>query len=529
MEENKKINDAVEDAYSKAMDDVIAEKAASDAEANKPWYEKNRKAVTITIIVLVVLIIGCVAGLILYNNHYQSMTRGILLYQNDGTMMSCKAFKDAAYSHQWNTWNFNEKNADNNSNPAAVTTDGKYLYFAENVNGSVFDLYYAKKGSNKPLLISEKVTDYEVSEKGVVYYAADNGFYRYIVKDGEIQNLCSNAEKFSFNEKKNTAIVLGGSGKELFMIGLDEEATVTSLDSGIDAIVEVSKDLKYVVYEKENSLYYMTTKDGNSVKIAKDYTEYYIYNIDKKCEVYYLNDDNELNYFKAGDDDSQELLEDVCGIYGQDDEVAMLFVATGSDLSDCEYVLVTDGEAIAMKDMDSVIVGEEVYFDTSDKRAYFIGYEKQGDTIGTLYSMGYQMLNKGKVEVVENNVVSIEYADKKMYLGKDSGNGNVDLYYDSVLVARDIIPNSTSVTADGRAVVFAYRISDALGNRKLALYDGESVAEIGSCAREDYCAVSEKEIYFLQFGEQGYNLVKYNGNKIKVQAEGVEDYKYLFY
>ena len=36
---------------------------------------------------------------------------------------------------------FNEKGEKNDENPAVVTTDGKYVYWAQNINGNTFDLY----------------------------------------------------------------------------------------------------------------------------------------------------------------------------------------------------------------------------------------------------------------------------------------------------------------------------------------------------------------------------------------------------
>ena len=127
-------------------------------------------------------------------------------------------------------------------------------------------------------------------------------------------------------------------------------------------------------------------------------------------------------------------------------------------------------------------------------------------------------------------MISIEYVNKgKMYLGKDAGDGSVDLYYDSALVARNIISNSMSATADGRAVIFAYQVSDENGDRQLALYDGEVVKDIGSCVGENYCAVSEKEIYFMQYSDAGFDLIKYNGRKVKTSLEDIDNYYYLFY
>lgn len=563
MDEMKKDSSAVEDAYSKAMEEVYsgvkaeektdkkaAKKAAKEAkkaekngkevlpieedvaenDENKKWYQKHKKAIIITCIVLAVLIIGCITGLILYNKHYQSLTRGVLLYQDNGSMMSEKLFKDAVYSEQWNTWNFNEEGENNNENPSAVTTDGKYIYFAMNGNGASFDLYYAKKGSSNATLISQGVTDYEIAKKGVVYYAANNGFYQYIVKDETIQNLCNDAVTFTLNDKKDAALILGGSDGKLSSIELNNPGSLTTLETGVISVEANAGDFKTVVYQKEDGLYMLTVKSGEKVKISKEYSECYIYNIDKKCEVYYLTAERGLYYYKAGDTESTLVTADVWKLHGAEEEAGMFFAAVGPISEACEYKLVTDGEAIAMKDAGVMELGDEVYFDTSGKKAYFIGYSRDDDRVGTLYSMGYQMLDKGKVEVADNNVISIEYVNKgKMYLAKDAGDGSVDLYYDGALVARNIIPNSMSATADGRAVIFAYQVSDENGDRQLALYDGEVVKDIGSCVGENYCAVSEKEIYFMQYSDAGFDLMKYNGRKVKTCLEDIDNYHYLFY
>lgn len=539
MDENKNADEITEETESKTEQDakkndktvlpIEDEVAAKDD--NGTWYRKNKKAIIIAIIVVSVLIIGCIAGLILYNRHYQSLTRGMLFYQDNGCVMADKAIlKDVAYSDQYNSWNFNEKGEENDHNPGAVTTDGKYVYFAMNWNGSTFDLYCAKKGSKKSALISQGVTDYEVAGKGEVYYAANGGFYQYMVKEGTIQNLCNDATTFRLSAKKDAALILNGNDGKLTSIQFDTPGSLTTLETGVTKVIEAEDAFKTIVYEKDGGLYMLTAKTGEKVLIAKDYTECHVYNIDKKCEVYYLTETRGLYYYKDGAKETELVTTDAWRFHGADSETAMFFVAVGPISEQCVYRLVSDGEAIEMKDVIPMDIKDDIYFDTTAKKAYFIGYADDNDTVGTLYAMGYQMLDKGKVEVIDNNVISIEYMEhNKMYIGKDAGNGTVDLYYNSALVARNILVDSTKVTADGRAVVFAYQVGDENGDRKLALYDGEVLTDIGSCAGEDYCAVSAKEIYFLQYGDAGFDLMKYNGRKVKEQLKDIDDYQFLFY
>lgn len=539
MEEIKKDNEAVEEAYSKAVEEVknnnktvlpIEDEVAAKDD-NLKWYQKHKKAVIISIIVVAVLIIGCVIGLIAYHNHYQSLTRGILFYQDNGCVMTEKAiFQDVAYSAQANSWNFNEKGENNDENPAVVTTDGKYVYWAQNINGNTFDLYCAKKGSKKITLICQSVTDYEVADKGEVYFASNGSFYLYLVKDGTIQNLCNGVTTFRLNAKKDKALILNESDGQLATIELESTANITILETGVTKVIEADDAFKTVVYEKEDGLYMVTAKSGEKVLIGKDYTECYVYNIDKKCEVYYLTDARGLYYYKEGAKETKLVTTDAWRCQGADSENAMFFVAVGPISEQCVYRLVVDGEAIEMRDVYPMDVKDEIYFDTTAKKAYFVGYADDNDTVGTLYTMGYQMLDKGKVEVIDNNVVSIEYMEhNEMYIGKDAGNGTVDLYYNSTLVARNIIANSTSLTADGRGVVFAYQVADENGDRMLAFYDGEVLTDIGSCAGDNYCAVSGKEIYFMQYGDAGFDVLKFNGRKVKEQLKDVDNYNFLFY
>lgn len=506
------------------------EKEVAKQDENKKGYKKNKKAFVITIIILSVLIIGCIVGLILYNNHYQSLTRGVLLYQDNGCVMSEKPiFQDAVYSDQWNSWNFNEKGESNDENPAAITTDGKYIYFAMNINGDTFDLYCAKKGSSDATLIGAGITDYEVAGKGEVYFAQNGGFYLYLVKDASIQNLCNDAETFRLSDKKDAALILSNDGK-LTSITLNDPGSLATLATGVTDIVDAEGAFKSVVYNKADGLYILTVKSAEEVLVARNYTECYVYTADKKCEIYYMTEAHGLYYYKEGDDISSLVSAEVWGLHGADGDVAMCFAAVGATEEECVYKLIAEGKVIEMKGDVSVIIRDEIFFDTSAKKAYFIGYANNTDTVGTLYSMDYQMLDKGKVEAVDNNVVSLEYmAHNQMYIGKDAGNGTVDLYYNSTLVARNILPNSTVMTADGRAVVFAYQVAGENGDRMLALYDGETIVDIGCCAGDTVCAVSDKEIYFLQQGEEGYDLIKFNGRKFKTLLEDIDNYYYLFY
>ena len=330
--------------------------------------------------------------------------------------------------------------------------------------------------------------------------------------------------------KKDAALILNGSDGKLTSIQLDTPGSLTTLETGVTKVIEAEDTFKTIVYEKDGGLYMLTAKTGEKVLVAKDYTECHVYNIDKKCEVYYLTDTRGLYYYKDGAKETKLVTTDAWRFHGADSETAMFFVAVGPISEQCVYRLISDGDIIEMKDVTPMDIKDDIYFDTTAKKAYFIGYADDNDMVGTLYAIGYQMLDKGKVEVIDNNVVSIEYMEhNKMYIGKDAGNGTVDLYYNSALVARNILVDSTKITADGRAVIFAYQVGDENGDRKLALYDGEVLTDIGSCAGETYCGVSEKEIYFLQNGDAGFDLMKYNGRKVKVQLEDIDDYQFLFY
>lgn len=552
----EKVNEAgkamVEEAYSKAADEIYAnagkkekkklfkrekktaepiaeaEQNVSDADENKTWYQKNKKAIVISIIVLVVLIIACIAGLIFYHNYYKSLTRGVLLYQDGGNMMSLKMFEDPVYSNQWNSWNFNEEGADNDSNPGAVTTDGKYLYYAMNSNGSVFDLYYAKIGSSETVLIASGIHDYEIGAKGEIYYTLNDALYRYLVKDGAVLYITNGAKLFRLNDKKTEALILGNGGA-LSTIVFAQIDSFTTLEEGVVSVVEASDDFETVVYQKADGLY-MLTKGEEKACITKAYEEYHVYNIDGKCEVYYLTAERGLYYFKEGADESKLVTANVCKLLGTDNEAAMCFAAIGPNPEQSSYVLVDGGKTVEMKDVQPIIKGEEIFYDVADKKVCFVGVDNAGDASGTLYSMGYQLLDKGKFEVVANNVVAIEYADgNKLYTGIDAGNGNIDLYCNNVLVANNIVSGSVQETADGKDIVFRYRVSDAEGDSLLAVYDGTNVTEVGSCVGEFCCAVTAKEIYLMQYSTDGYELMKYNGYKTKSVMENIDRYHYLFY
>ncbi len=567
MEETKRDEAAVEEAYSKAMDDVYesnkplseaekkaakkAEKARQKAEKktkktgkevlpieeevasqdeNKTWTQKNKKVLIIVAVILAVLIIGCIIGLIVYNNYYKSLTQGILLYQDDNKMIKEKFLKDAVYTEQYAAWNFNEEDENNDGNPSAATTDGKYLYYAENNNGSSFDLHCAIVKSGKSVFIASGVTDYEIMKKGIVYYAADNALYRYDVKEETVTHICNDVKTFRLNGKKDTVLLLGGSEGKLSTVELDNPGSLTTLETGVASVVDASDDFKSVVYNKEDGLYFYNAKGNQKVLVAKAYTECHIYNLNKKCEIYYLTAERGLYYYKEGAEGSELVTADVWQLHGADSDTAMFFAAVGPISQQCNYKLVNEGEAIAMKDVPPMELGDDVYVDTAAKKVYFIGYERGEERVGTLYAMGYQLLEKGKVEVMDNSVISIELVDgKKMYLCKDAGNNSADLYCDGVLVARNIVPDSLNMTADEKALVFEYQIADENGDRLLAIYDGESVKEIGSCVGTDYYAVTAKEIYFLQYGENSYDYMKYNGRKIKLVQEQVENIHYLYY
>ena len=193
-----------------------------------------------------------------------------------------------------------------------------------------------------------------------------------------------------------------------------------------------------------------------------------------------------------------------------------------------DWNLIRDGKEYKLKDFS---VGKYMRVVGADKKkVYFVNMDGLTN-IANLYSVSHKGLSKKKETVIESsNVSSVEYLEGgRIFVCKEDGMGNMDLYEKEKLVARNVEPGSVQKTEYGKDFVFAYQVSDEDGFYKIVLYNGKNIKDVGSSIDKNVVALSKKKIYLRTKGESMFNIKTFNGKKIKTYKEGIVDYRYIHY
>ena len=475
------------------------------------------------VILLICLLIGIAIGVIRVNA-YNNKVQGVLLYQQNQTMLGTRLFPDVEYSDDPSSFVFSDMDTTGLSDigKRSSSFDGKYIYFPKNVIGREYDLYYTKKNSSKSVLIEKSVTDYEIVSKGNILYAAGNGLYLYQTKEGSVQMICADAGTFTLNKKK-TAVLFRNTDGKLSYVELKNPSSLRTLDTEVSQVCAYSDNLDKIYYYKNGSLYFIKGWD-EPVPVADEVEDFLLSDMNEKAYLYYLSAYRVLYVYEPGMTRPMALLTDVERLitskhaeegFLAEDKAHKLYFIQGKDKSE-------------IKNNEWEIQSTTLFADSG--KLYMIG-QKEGMTSLLSLQKGVISNVTGKVsfKVEENNAASLELIDgNRIYILKTGENGRKDLYCDGTLVARNVYPGSLSKTLDGENVVFLYEECDSFGNYKMGIADGKKVISSGNYSMDtNYSAVTQKKIYTLKKTDSGTALVRYNGHKEKVLEENVDDFRYV--
>ncbi|MBQ7972950.1 MAG: hypothetical protein IJ291_05810 [Lachnospiraceae bacterium] len=533
-EDRKADKEAVEAAYDKASREALESRNKKTTKEKKTSGEKKNvsdtdkesfldrfttKQKVIAIAIAAAVVIIAVAGTIIgiRTSYYNSLTRGVMVYLSDGDMMGDKLSGSVTYTSESGAWNFpGEENA-----PAYVTnTDGKYLYFAESTDGDDFTLYVSKVGSKKKTLISTDVSDYEILEKKTILYAIGGSLYKYRVGEETLQSVTGDSETFRVNEKKDMVLTLGNG--TLASQKIDDIATRVIIDTEVSRVIEADDKFENVVYEKAGVL--CVYNKGEIVELGKNFSNVNVYDMNGKYEVYFLQDGVDLFYYKKGGKKVEFVTSDVTELMGTGLAYGIFF----GRMENGDLFYGSGGKANLIEEAGITDIDRNMFCQTADEEMYFIGYDSAHK--GIMYSLGNSLFGKGKFTVVAQDVVSIEFADKKkVCYCKNGGDGAVELYFGEERIARGVMPGSAVLTADGNSLVYAYNQSGEGGDRLLAVYTDKMETEIGFASGDHITPVSGDSIFYLTGEGREKELMEFTGKKSKSRLTDIEDYKYIFY
>ena len=529
---DKELREETEEVTTETAEEKeTATEPAADEPAAKKSYENikpslwermttKQKVLSIAIPVGVIVLAVLITVIVVRTNHYKNLTQGVEVYYQDGTVKGVKAFADAEYSNSANAFVFAREDDGIMGNPAVTTTDGKYIYFAEECTNGTFSLYVSKLNGKNKTLVDAKVTDYEILEKGVIFYAAGNTLYRYEVKGAKVSKVTDDVTSFALNEKKNRMLLLGNS--ILAKLETDKPGAKLTLDDHVSRIFAADEKLESLVYEK-NGVLCGKYKEDLAVEIATGASEVWVHNIETKYEVYYMTNGHVLKYYKRGDKESSVVKDSVSELYGADQKAGVFLCRAQNGT----FYFVEGGKVVAVEETAVTSIDRNVVCDAKDGKVTFVGFDAANK--GTLYAMSNKLFNKGKIEALDTDVLSLEYIDgKDICVLKMNGEGIHELYLNKERIAINVMPGSVQRTADLSSLVYVC-YTYGTGKDILMIHDGKKEKEIGEWSDSKAIAVSGKAVYYVADIDGSKHFMKYNGKKSKSLAENISSIGYIFY
>ena len=506
------VNSATEPAGTTT--ETKASKKQKSADQKEKESARKQLIIIVAIVAAVLIIAAIVFGIVRHNN-YKKATQGEIVYQINSSYIVKGMIEDStiAESQSMMVWDTENENV-------PLRYDGKYFYYATGSEAN-YDLHYVKKGKDIQT-VEGKVKKYDVLNKNRILYLSNNNLYTLNAKNSETNLVAENVEIYYLGKNKKEIVYRTYSGN-LCSMRIDKPDTLKALDEGVNGITYTDEKLKNVIYMKNEGLF-ISRSGKKIINIAADARDIYIAK-EEGNKLYYTDTDSNLWYFSFKSKKPKKVSDDGRRVFGKEFGYSSLMTMSG----DGNWKFIKDGKEYILKDFTP---GQGMQMVGADKKkAYFISRDA-ATGVSNLYSVSSKGIgNKKKVTIESSNVDTVEYLDDGyIFVCKDDGSGNKDLYSKETLVARNIQPGSVDKTEYGKDFVFAYQVSDDEGFYKIAMYNGKTIKEIGSSLDMNVTALSRKKVIYRTKGQGNmFDIKTYNGRKSKVYKEGVSDYTYIQY
>ena len=187
-----------------------------------------------------------------------------------------------------------------------ITKDGKYIFYPQNYTGGDFDLYCRKMKDTKTTdsKVASDISQYTVLQNNKIVYLENSDSKKMYISDlNDKEKIASDVTWYCVSADEKYILWRTDSENRLYIRDLSLKDDKIKIDSDISLIVYRSDDLRKIVYEKDEALYYVENF-GKKQKIDSDvYAEYIVEN-DSQIEIYYLVDQNEdIKLYDLVDDD----------------------------------------------------------------------------------------------------------------------------------------------------------------------------------------------------------------------------------
>jgi len=143
------------------------------------------------------------------------------------------------------------------------TEDGKTMFFADDLSGDEFKLYYrdvdeetpkGKDADSTGIKIASGVTNFNIQKDGkfVIYKKRDKLYYTDLKKDERV--IARKVENFAISSDEKKVVYVNSDG-DLYVCGLGKNDEPEKIDSDIDQVVSSLNEYKSFYYIKDSSLY----------------------------------------------------------------------------------------------------------------------------------------------------------------------------------------------------------------------------------------------------------------------------------
>ena len=441
-----------------------------------------------------------------------------------------------------------------------LSADGKRIFYPDKFEGYIggsFSLYYrnVNKPKQDPVKVASDVTDYRINEDGsiVIFENNDGDLYRYNVRKDEKEKISKDIRSYRTSEDLDEILLLTYDGDLYRQSGSREKV---KLESDVTGLVDVSEDLKTVLFMKDDALY-RKTGSKEKEKIDSDVEETVRVSEDLKT-VLYIKDD--ALYRKTGSKEKEKVDADIeeivrisedlkTVVYIKDDA---LYLREGTrdkkkvadDVTEVRVVY-EDNRIYFCKESEISPQYRALYFFDGKKSTLVIDgvtsltcshwSAKNSVAAATVYDedegeeYGYIIVGKNATKVADDilQYASIDPDGKNVYYlaEYDYSTGSGDLYQVKIgskagkptLYDRDV-SNMISIMEDGKVAYY----KDVLGEAGELYIDKKRVDSDVSLH-----AIMDSEgrfTYFTDWSNGSGTLKQYNKGKVTKIADEVSTY-----
>ena len=441
-----------------------------------------------------------------------------------------------------------------------LSADGKRIFYPDKFEGYIggsFSLYYrnVNKPKQDPVKVASDVTDYRINEDGsiVIFENNDGDLYRYNVRKDEKEKISKDIYSYRTSEDLDEILLLTYDGDLYRQSGSKEKV---KLESDVTDLVDVSEDLKTVLFMKEDALY-RKTGSKEKEKVDSDVEDIIRVSEDLKT-VLYMKDD--ALYRKTGSKEKEKVdsdIEDIVRIsedlktvlYMKDDA---LYLREGT--KDKKKVADDVTEVRVVYEDDCIYFFKESEIGPQYQALYFFDGKKSTLVIDGVTSLtcsdrfsknpvavvnvydedeegyfGYVVAGKNATKVTDDlsaNVLIDQDGKNVYYLAEyDSSTRSGDLYQVKVgskagkptLYDRDV-SIVTSIMEDGKVAYF----KDVLGEAGDLYIDKKRIDSDVSLL--NFYGGEGKFTYFTDWSNGAGTLKQYNKGKVTKIADEVSTY-----